>query len=60
VKPDNESKLEPVKLLDRRLLLVDYWQTRVFAFGLSAKLTPKALELLFPHPQRHPLLNFSS
>jgi hypothetical protein len=26
----------------------------VFAFGLSAKLMPKALELLFPHPPKDP------
>jgi hypothetical protein len=28
----------------------------LFAFGLSAKLMPKALELLFPHPPHPPLL----
>jgi hypothetical protein len=26
----------------------------IFAFGLSAKLMPKALELLFAHPPTHP------
>jgi hypothetical protein len=31
-----------------------------FAFTLSAKLMPKALELLFPHSPPHPLLIFSS
>jgi hypothetical protein len=29
-------------------------QSSIFAFGLSAKLMPKALELLFPHPPHPP------
>jgi hypothetical protein len=32
----------------------------LLAFGLSAKLMPKAMELLFPHPPHTTLLNFSS
>jgi hypothetical protein len=30
----------------------------LFAFGLSAKLMPQALEILFPYPTHHCLLNF--
>jgi hypothetical protein len=32
----------------------------VFAFGLSATLTQKTLELLFPPPPHHSLVNFIS
>jgi hypothetical protein len=42
-----------LKKCDSEQILI---QKYIFAFGLSAKLMPKALELLFPHPTHPPLL----